>query len=88
MIPSEEFLRHAAECRRMAKSIGDPRDTALWCEWQSDGIVARSWPVATIEHWNNAKRRYLESQLTSLALWPVDRAALADQFAFIISAAG
>jgi hypothetical protein len=57
-------------------------------EWQSDGIVARSWPVATIEHWNNAKRRYLESQLTSLALWPVDQAALADQFAFIISAAG
>jgi hypothetical protein len=30
MIPSEEFLRHAAECRRMAKSIGDPRDRALW----------------------------------------------------------
>ncbi len=30
MIPSEEFLRHANECRRMAKSIDDPRDRALW----------------------------------------------------------
>jgi hypothetical protein len=30
MIPSEEFLRHAAECRRMAKSIYDPGDRALW----------------------------------------------------------
>jgi len=30
MIPSEEFLRHAAECKRMAKSIGDPKDRALW----------------------------------------------------------
>jgi hypothetical protein len=30
MVPSEEFLRHAAECRRTAKSIGDPRDRASW----------------------------------------------------------
>jgi hypothetical protein len=30
MMPSEEFLRHAAECRRMAKSTDDPRDRAFW----------------------------------------------------------
>jgi hypothetical protein len=30
MIPSEEFLRHAAECRRVAKSTQDPRDRAFW----------------------------------------------------------
>jgi hypothetical protein len=30
MIPSEEFLRHAAECKRMAKSMDDPKDRALW----------------------------------------------------------
>jgi hypothetical protein len=30
MMPSEEFLRHAAECRRMAKSTNEPRDRAFW----------------------------------------------------------
>jgi hypothetical protein len=30
MIPSEEFLRHAAVCRRMARFIDDPRDRAVW----------------------------------------------------------
>lgn len=44
------------------------------CEWRTDGIVARSWPVATIQHCNNTKRMYLESQLMSLALWLVDEA--------------
>jgi hypothetical protein len=58
------------------------------CEWRSDGIVAPSWPVATIHHCNYAKQRYVESRLTSLTLWLVDQAALADQFAFIISARG
>src|SRR5262245_35321187 len=52
-------------------------------EWRSDGIVVQSWPVAMIQHCNNAKRSYLESQLTSWALL-VGQAALADQFAFII----
>jgi hypothetical protein len=30
MMPSEEFLRHAAECRRMAKSTNEPGDRAFW----------------------------------------------------------
>jgi hypothetical protein len=30
MMPSEEFLRHAAECRRTAKSTVDPTDRAFW----------------------------------------------------------
>jgi outer membrane receptor for ferrienterochelin and colicin len=55
-------------------------------EWRSDGTVARSWPVATIQQRNNAKRNSLESQLTSLVLWLTDQAALADQLALIISA--
>ena len=53
------------------------------CEWRSDGTVVQSWPVATIQHCDNAKRSYPESQLTSLALL-VDRATLADQFAFSV----
>jgi len=53
------------------------------CEWPSDGIAVQSWPVATIQHRENAKRSYLESRLTSLALL-VDRATLADQFAFSV----
>ena len=53
------------------------------CEWRSDGIVVQSWPVATIQHCD-AKRSYLESQLTSLALL-VDRATLADQLAFSVA---
>jgi hypothetical protein len=57
-------------------------------EWRSDGTVARSWPVATIQQRNNAKRNSLESQLTSLVLWLTDQAALADQLALIISAPG
>jgi hypothetical protein len=58
------------------------------CEWRSDGIVALSWPAATIHHCKYAKQRYVDSQLTCLVLWLVDQAALANQFAFIITASG
>jgi len=30
MVPSEEFLRHAAECKHMAKFSDNPRDRAFW----------------------------------------------------------
>ncbi len=30
MNPSEEFLRHAAECRQMAKFTRDPASKATW----------------------------------------------------------
>jgi hypothetical protein len=30
MMPSEEFLLQAAECKRMAKSTNDPKDRAFW----------------------------------------------------------
>ena len=30
MIPSEEFLRHAAECEYMAKRSRDRKDKELW----------------------------------------------------------
>ena len=89
MIPSEEFLRHAAECRRMAKSIYDPGEEPFGCEWRSDGIVVLSWPVATIPHCNYVKQRDFDSLFTSSATWFVDQAALAHPFAIhVTSAAG
>jgi len=30
MNPSEEFLRHAADCQRMAKFTRDPQSRATW----------------------------------------------------------
>jgi hypothetical protein len=30
MVPSEEFMRHAAECASMAKSSRDPASKAVW----------------------------------------------------------
>jgi hypothetical protein len=57
-------------------------------EWRSDGIVAPSWPVATIHHRSSGKQGNLESQFTSSAIWLVDQAALADPFAIVTSAAG
>jgi hypothetical protein len=30
MNPSDEFLKHAAECRRMAKFTRDPESKATW----------------------------------------------------------
>ncbi len=30
MIPSEEFLRHAAECEHMARFSRDPQSRAVW----------------------------------------------------------
>jgi hypothetical protein len=38
------------------------------CEWRSDGIIAPSWPVATIQHRNDVKLRNLGSQFTSSAM--------------------
>ena len=30
MVPSEEFLRHAAECKNMAEFSRDPESRAVW----------------------------------------------------------
>jgi len=30
MVPSEEFMRHAAECKRMAEFSRDPESRAVW----------------------------------------------------------
>jgi hypothetical protein len=30
MVPSEEFLRYAAQCERMVKSSRDPESKAVW----------------------------------------------------------
>ncbi len=32
MVPSEEFLRHAAECKSMARFTHDPENRAAWRE--------------------------------------------------------
>jgi hypothetical protein len=57
------------------------------CEWRSDGIVAPSWPVATIHHRNDVRQAGIESQFTSPAISLVDQAALADPFAIYVTSA-
>jgi hypothetical protein len=57
------------------------------CDWLSDGIVAPSWPVATIHHRNYVKQSGIESQLTSSAILLVDQAALGNPFAIYATSA-
>jgi len=82
MIPSEEFLRHANECRRMAKSLDDPRDRAYGCEWRSDGSL-RELAVATIRI-ATTQNKLLE---VSSRKWALHRSSATRRpFAFIVSA--
>ena len=46
MNPSEEFLRHAADCQRMAKFTRDPESKATW------NRMAERW-VSCAERFNN-----------------------------------
>jgi hypothetical protein len=46
MNPSEEFLRHAADCQRMAKFTRDPLSRATW------NRMAERW-VSCAERFNN-----------------------------------
>ena len=45
MVPSEEFLRHAAECKSMAKFAHDPADKAVWSRmaerWSRCAVLAK-----------------------------------------------
>jgi hypothetical protein len=40
MNPGEEFLRHAADCERMAASVRCSEPAHLEADWRSDGVVA------------------------------------------------
>jgi hypothetical protein len=46
MNPSEEFLRHAADCQRMAKFTRDPQSKATWSR------MAERW-VSCAERFNS-----------------------------------
>ena len=50
MSPSEEFRRHAAECRSMAGFLHDPNSRAMW--------------MSMAERWMRCAERY-DQQLTS-----------------------
>jgi len=50
MSPSEEFRRHAAECRSMAGFLHDPNSRATW--------------ISLAERWMRCAERY-DQQLTS-----------------------
>ena len=51
MYPPEEFLKHAAECKQMAKSTRDPTSKATWSQmaerWAQCADVAKVQSSAT-----------------------------------------
>jgi negative regulator of sigma E activity len=64
--PTEEFLKHAAECELMAKFTRDPKNKATWSPaWQRDGIgvlsclQAKAWRPTTIRRRSDAGTRPL-----------------------------
>jgi len=47
MVPSEEFMRYAAQCEHTAGATRDPETKASWNQWPKDGSDALSWPRST-----------------------------------------
>jgi hypothetical protein len=61
MVLSEEFLRHAAECKSMAKFAHDPTDKAVWSRmaerWSRCAVLASSHDPALQVSKAKARRR-------------------------------
>ena len=60
MSPSEEFLKHAADCQQMAWSTRDPQSKATWSR------MAQRWRdcAERFEHQSRAPTRALRNDLT------------------------
>jgi hypothetical protein len=60
MNPPDEFLRHAADCKRMARFAHDPGDKATWNRMAERWLRCAEWfsSQALTAHQNAAAKRY------------------------------
>ena len=58
MNPPEEFLKHAADCEKMARSTRDPRSSATWHRMA--------------ERWRQCAEKFTRDQLARLGASPAD----------------